>query len=156
MSDVVIRAARDTDAEGLIALIGAVYSEYPGCVLDVDNEEPDLREIAKAYREQNGRFWVALEEASLVGSVGVKPGSDATSLELKKLYVARRARRRGLGTRLLELAEAELSARGLTRMELWTDTRFEDAHRLMVNRRRSPDHGSPRREHARRATWRPS
>jgi len=35
----VTRPARDTDRDGLIALIGSAYAEYPGCVLDVEREE---------------------------------------------------------------------------------------------------------------------
>ena len=34
----VLRPARDGDAAGFIALIGACWAEYPGCVLDVDGE----------------------------------------------------------------------------------------------------------------------
>jgi putative acetyltransferase len=49
-----IRAARDSDAGGLISLIGDVYAEYPGCILDVDGEEPDLRAICSAYAAKGG------------------------------------------------------------------------------------------------------
>ena len=46
------------------------------------------------------------------------------------LYVHRRWRKRGLGARLVALVEAEASARGAREVFLWSDTRFEDAHRL--------------------------
>ena len=59
MEPVEIRAARDADADELIALIGAVFDEYPGCVLDVDGEMPELRAIASAFNAASGRFWVA-------------------------------------------------------------------------------------------------
>jgi hypothetical protein len=42
----VIRPGRDSDAAGFIALIGACWAEYPGCVLDVDGELPELRALA--------------------------------------------------------------------------------------------------------------
>lgn len=129
-----IRAARDGDSQGLISLIGTVFSEYPGCVLDVAGEEPELLAIETRYRDGQGRFWVAEQEGCIVGSVGVRPGSDANTLELKKLYVSRRARRRGLASRLMDLAELELETRSLGRMELWSDTRFEDAHRFYEGR----------------------
>ena len=38
-----IRDARDDDEPGLIALIAGVFAEYPGCVMDVDGELPELR-----------------------------------------------------------------------------------------------------------------
>ena len=124
-----LREARDGDADGLIALIGACWSEYPGCVLDVDGEVPELRAIASHYAARGGRFWVAEAEGRVVGSVGLLP-SGPDGAELCKLYVLRAARRRGLGARLAGLVEAEARRRGAAFLELWTDTRFADAHRL--------------------------
>jgi putative acetyltransferase len=49
---------------------------------------------------------------------------------LQKLYVGRSARRQGLGSRLVARVETEAIERGATAIELWTDTRFEPAHRL--------------------------
>src|SRR5262245_55527261 len=96
----VIRAARDTDAADLITLIGACFSEYPGCVLDVDGEMPELRAIATFFENAHGRFWIAEDDdGHVVGSIGVVP-SAADTVELRKLYVARHARRNGLGGRL--------------------------------------------------------
>lgn len=131
-----IREARDEDAEGLIALIGGVFAEYPGCVLDVDGESPELRAIATAFRGWGGRFWVAEDGGRVVGCVGFKTRSSGPALqvELCKLYVAREARRRGLGGALCELVEAEARARGAELVELWSDTRFLDAHRLYESR----------------------
>jgi putative acetyltransferase len=129
-----IRAARDGDSDALIALIGSVFREYPGCVLDVDGELPELRAIATAFAEWNGRFWVATHSDDVVGCVGCSPSAAPGGFELRKLYVSRHARRNGLGTHLCELVETE-AARGHARfVELWTDTRFLDAHRLYERR----------------------
>ncbi len=127
---VMIRAAADGDAGGLIALIGGCFAEYPGCVLDVDGESPELRAIATAFAARSGRFWVAEREGAVIGSVGVVPAAAAGRVELCKLYVDRGARRFGLGARLAGLVEAEAARRGADSIELWTDTRFADAHRL--------------------------
>jgi len=124
-----IRDARDADADGLIALIEACYSEYEGCVLDVDGEAPELQGIATAHAAQGGRFWVAESDGVVLGSVGIVPNGDG-AFELKKLYVTKEARRMGLGRRLLSLAEVEAMSRGARAIELWSDTRFADAHRL--------------------------
>lgn len=129
-----IRPARDGDAEQLIALIGGVFEEYPGCVLDVDGEAPELRAIASRFRAWGGRFWVAERDRVVVGSVGVSPARDPAGAELRKLYVHRSARRGGLGTRLCELVEADARARGARFVELWSDRRFLDAHRLYEGR----------------------
>ena len=52
MPDVRLRAVVDGDSAGLIRLIAAVFAEYPGCVLDVDREEPELRlEVEPAWAD---------------------------------------------------------------------------------------------------------
>ena len=105
--DVAVRTARDEDAEQLITLIGGCFAEYPGCVLDVDGEMPELLAIATFFTTRQGHFWVAEHAGQVVGSVGVLPATAPQGMELRKLYVARAARRRGLGGRLCDLAEAQ-------------------------------------------------
>ncbi len=128
-----IRDARDEDAEQLISLIEACYADYEGCVLDVEHEAPELRAIASTHAEQGGRFWVAERNGELVGCAGLAPGKDGT-MELKKLYVARDVRSNGLGARLCSLVEIEAMSRGAETIELWSDTRFKEAHRLYERR----------------------
>jgi putative acetyltransferase len=125
-----IRDGRDEDAWDLVGLVAGCWSEYPGCILDVHGEEPDLLAIATAYAARNGRFWVVEEDGRLVASVGLAPARAPDAVLLQKLYVARAARGKGLGSKLVDLVETEASARRATAVELWTDTRFEPAHRL--------------------------
>ena len=127
-ADLLIRDAADGDAAGLIALIGGCFADYPGCVLDVDGEIPELRAIATAFAARDGRFWVAEMAGRLVGCIGVAPSGGG--VELLKLYVDGAARGRGLGARLVGLVESEAQRRGAGVVELWTDTRFAHAHRL--------------------------
>ena len=127
-----IREARDSDSEQLIELIGEVFAEYPGCVLDVDGEMPQLRRPASAFAEWDGRLWVAEQGGRIEGCVGL--AVDDGGAELKHLYVARAARGRGLGNRLCQLVEDEAARRGHDAIELWSDTRFQDAHRLYERR----------------------
>jgi predicted GNAT family N-acyltransferase len=130
----VLRAGRDSDSAALITLIGDVWSEYPGCVLDVDGEEPWLRAPASAYEAYDGQLWVVTVDDAVVACVGLKPlgdgGQDGPAYELKSLYVSAKARRQGLGELLSGLVEEEAVRRGARRIELWSDTRFADAHRL--------------------------
>ena len=127
-----IRDARDEDAAGLIALLGACFAEYPGCILDVDGEIPELRRIATRFSEREGGFWVAESDGLVVGSVGFLPCDGG--VELCKLYVARSARRSGLGGRLCARVEEAARAAGAGFVELWSDTRFAGAHRLYARR----------------------
>ena len=121
-----VRDARDDDGDGVIALIEFCWSDYPGCVLDVDGEVPELRTIASHFRSIGGRFWVAERECAIVGCVGTAPAADG--FELSKLYVAHVDRRRGLGGELVRRVEDAAVAAGSPHVELWSDTRFTAAH----------------------------
>jgi putative acetyltransferase len=131
---VAIRSGRDDDAEQIVALIGACWAEYPGCVLDVDGEVPELRAIASHFAHRRGRFWVAEHGGKVAGCIGALPAAEPGGVELAKLYVAADARRRGLGGQLCALVEAEARRRAAVFIDLWSDTRFLDAHRLYEKR----------------------
>ncbi|HZF51143.1 MAG TPA: GNAT family N-acetyltransferase [Polyangiaceae bacterium] len=131
---VTLRDARDDDAAGLIELIGGVFAEYPGCILDVDGELPELRAIATAFQRWGGRFWVVEREGRVIACVGFTPSATSPDegLELRKLYVEKAARKMGLGRALCAIVES--AARSLRFVELWSDTRFENAHALYARR----------------------
>jgi putative acetyltransferase len=136
----VVRTAEDTDAAGLIALVGSCFSEYEGCVLETEHEMPHLLRVASHFAGVGGRAWVAVVDGSevdgsvvngsVVGSVACRPATDVGGLELQMLYVLGPWRRRGLGARFVGLVESEARRRGARFVELWSDTRFTDAHRL--------------------------
>ena len=97
------REVRDADSAALIELITTCFAAYPGCLLDVDGEEPWLRAPATAYARASGRMWVAALGDSggpVIACVGLKPASPAL-VELKSLYVHPAARRQGLGAELV-------------------------------------------------------
>jgi putative acetyltransferase len=124
-----LRHVHDDDADALLALVGGIYAEYPGCVLEPDGQDSDLRTLASAYAAKGGEFWVIQTDTEIVACVGWAPLADGV-VELKRLYVGQPARRKGLGGRLVALVEDAASRHGARVVELWSDTRFADAHRL--------------------------
>jgi len=121
-------ATRD-DARGVIDLIGRVYAEY-GFVYDPRVEVPDLLRFEEHYEAPRGAFFVVREEDLIVGSVGVER-VDGETAELHRLYLDAQLRGRGTGRALVQAALAWCrSERGITRLILWSDTRFDQAHRL--------------------------
>ena len=58
-AEATIRPGRDEDAEGFIALIGTAWAEYPGCVMDVDAEMPEMRALATYFEKAGGALWAA-------------------------------------------------------------------------------------------------
>jgi len=125
-----LRPARDCDAPALVALVAAVYRSYPGCILLVEAEEPELLAPGSAYAP-DGAWWMVEHGGATVASAALRPSSMRPGEgELRKLYVAGACRGQGLGAALVRLVEAQAFARGFRRLHLWTDTRFDEAHRL--------------------------
>lgn len=134
MSAVQLREGRDSDAEGFIALIGGCWSEYPGCILDVDGEVPELRALATYFAKAGGAVWTAERDGQVIGMAATRPLGHDEAWEICKVYVAKQARGTGLAHRLMAAAEDHARQAGAARLVLWTDTRFEAAHRFYEKR----------------------
>lgn len=125
----VLRHARDADADAIIALVSQVWSEYPGKTLVAAMDMPELLKPASAYAHGGGRFWVVEANGQIIGTIALMPSVEKGVVELQKLYVARGMRRNGLGTFLCHLVEREARERGARAIELWSDVKLLDAHR---------------------------
>ncbi len=121
-----LRAACDSDADGIIAVIDRAYREHPGCVLDVDAEEPGLRAPASSF----DGFWVLERDGNIVGSCGyrLEEIDGSRMLEVMKVYLDADLRGRGLGRLLVETLESSAARLEVDLLFLWSDTRFETAH----------------------------
>ena len=123
-----VRQACNGDADRLIALIGGCFAEYPGCVLDVDGEIPELRAIADYADKRDGRFWTVERGGDIVACIGAMPTARSHGVELVKLYVRADQRGQGLARSLIGRVEDFARDRQVDFIELWTDTRFATAH----------------------------
>lgn len=101
--------------------------------MDLDGENPELRGLATHFAEAGGALWAVEVAGTIVGMVAVKPmttGPDGAAWELCRLYVAAAQRGTGVAARLMRVAEAHARASGAAILDLWTDTRFDRAHRF--------------------------
>ncbi len=121
-----LRLANNSDSPGIIDLVGRCFDEYPGCILDVDGEEADLLDPEGAF----SRFWVLHRGGEVVGMIACKIHSDERGrrLELKKLYLDAGIRGAGFARQLVALVEDFAQKHDIHIVDLWTDTRFENAH----------------------------
>ena len=118
-------------APQVIELIHRVFDEY-GFMWDPKDEFWDLLadEPAFPYRSPIGRMWVMRDDHGVVvGSIAAER-VDGPTVELHRLYLDAHLRGRGLGRRLFETGVEWAREHGAWRVELWSDTRFEHAHRL--------------------------
>ena len=97
--------------------------------MDVDGENPDLRRFASHCADGGGAAWVAEQDGEIAGMIGTAP-LGAGEWETKRLYVDGALRGTGIAKRLLATAEGLAQERGAQRLVLWTDTRFDRAHRF--------------------------
>ena len=80
----------------------------------------DLADIPANYLALPGsHFWVAEEAGEVKGMVGLQRRDEAEA-ELRRMSVATDSRRRGIGWKLLETAEAFCRAQGYQRIRLTT------------------------------------
>jgi N-acetylglutamate synthase-like GNAT family acetyltransferase len=122
-----LRHATNRDAPQIIDLVSRCYAEYPGCVLDVDGEEPELLDPEGAF----SAFWVLDHAGRVMGTIGCKLGTQRA--ELKKLYLDPGVRGKGWARRMVALVEDFARKHDTPLVELWTDTRFENAHGLYAH-----------------------
>jgi len=127
LSHITIREARDDDAGGLIALIEDIFKEYENCVLDLDDLDKEFLAISTYIKALKGKFWVAEIDGVIVGSIGYAP-MQGDRVDLKRLYVAKDQRRKGLANRLTDLVYQAAEDLGAIAIECWSDTRFLEAH----------------------------
>jgi RimJ/RimL family protein N-acetyltransferase len=120
--------ATAADVPAVMLLIGRVFAEY-GLLLMPAFEVPDLLRFNAHYTPPRGAFWVVREDARVVGSVGVERLDDRTA-ELHRLYLDSTLRGRGIGRALVETVLDWAREQGVRRLVLWSDTRFEQSHRL--------------------------
>jgi len=123
-----IAPATAADVPGVAALIGRVYAEY-GFVYDPRVEVPDLFDFDAHYAPPRGAFFVVRGAQTIVGSVGVEL-LDSRTAELHRLYLDAELRGRGTGRALTDTVLAWCRSREISHLVLWSDTRFDLAHRL--------------------------
>lgn len=124
---ILLRPTIPEDVSLILSLIEGIFEEYD-CKLDAENEDVHLLDPGPYFRAHGGEFWVVEDRGAILATVAVLLHDDAG--ELKALYVHPSLRRHGWGRRLTELAIDFARNATKSRMILWSDTRFTDAHRL--------------------------
>jgi putative acetyltransferase len=128
----IIRSVQNKDAQDLFGLLSLVSAEYPGCFVDPHGDLPDMLLPESSYSKAGGAFWVVEDEQTRIcACCGVDFPKDKTA-ELHRLYVRKDKRGQGLAQALLAKAEAAAKEHGAKHMILWSDTRFETAHKFYL------------------------
>ena len=122
-----ISLARNSDSKEIIRLINAIYEEY-GDRVCLEDAEADLLDIEKNYFSKGGAFWIYRKNGNLSGTVAARPGSEKTTVWLKRMYVIKEYRRSGIASEMLETYTQWAIREGYLKIALWSDTRFFSGH----------------------------
>ena len=120
-----LRPATNDDAAAVRDLIFGVLAEY-GLKGDPAGTDADLDDIAGNYASRGGLFDVVEEDGRIVGTVGLYPLREGVC-ELRKMYLFKETRGKGLGRRLLDHALERARALGFRRVELETSSKLVEA-----------------------------
>ena len=113
----------DAGRAALRAYLDDVASRFYGRPAGADEVDAALREDpSDDLAPPSGVFWVAREHGTVIGCAGLRLLGDGIG-EVKRVFVAPAARRRGLGRRLM--GEVEQCARDQRRTVLRLDTRAD-------------------------------
>jgi GNAT superfamily N-acetyltransferase len=105
-----------------IATIRQLFQEYAGSLdiaLDYQGFPAELAALPGAYAPPRGRLLLATDGRAAAGCVALRP-FDATTAEMKRLFVRPERQGTGLGRRLATHVIAEARAIGYTRLLLDT------------------------------------
>ncbi|MBX3203854.1 MAG: GNAT family N-acetyltransferase [Labilithrix sp.] len=118
-----LRRATPADVAAAAAIIGDALAGY-GLPFDPDGRDADVKLLGS--RPDHDDF-VAEQGGRPIGIASVGPHGDAGVAWISKLFVAREARRAGVGRALLEAAHEAARARGYLRVGLRTRVVFREA-----------------------------
>jgi len=129
--EVVIRTASNRDAEEVKRLVFSVMEEF-GLSPDPGGLDADLDDIEANYLRPGGLFEVVeTTEGTIIGTAGLMIRGNGVA-ELRKMYLRRDYRGRGIGRTLLEHMLTHARKAGIKEVELETNSSLRDAIRLYI------------------------
>lgn len=124
-----IEPGDDPEVESIIRKVMTSYGlDRPGSAL----HDPEVGNMASAYRQDGSRYFVGEFDGKLVGGSGIGPlaGGEKGTCELRKMYVLPEARGKGIGKRLLENCLESAKSLGYRRCYLETLAEMTEARHL--------------------------
>ena len=121
-----LRPADNQDCEKVARLVYGILQEY-GLKPDPACTDADIKDIESSYFGRGGKFFVLeTEDGSIIGAYGLYPAEERTC-ELRKMYLHKAYRGKGLGKFLLEDALSKARQLGFERMILETASVLKEA-----------------------------
>lgn len=128
-----VSSARNSDKDRVVALIESCYQEH-GDQVTLNGDDSDLLNLEGNYHDRAGEFIIVEDQQqTIVGCHAVVPlDQPSRSCTFRRLYLHKSLRGIGLGHALLQWALEWARSQGFQRVEFWSDTRFERAHKFFL------------------------
>jgi putative acetyltransferase len=121
-----LRSADNKDCQDIARLVYGVLKEY-GLKPDPACTDADIKDIESSYFGRGGTFFVLeAEDGSIIGAYGLY-SIDERTCELRKMYLHKAYRGKGLGRFLLDDALSKARQLGFERMILETASVLKEA-----------------------------
>lgn len=118
---------RDLEDQVTSLILGIQNQEF-GVAITLE-EQPDLLDVDRYYRQGGGELWVAVEDGRVAGTIALVDNGDGVG-SLRKMFVDPAFRGSGIAARLLTVLLDHARARGLRTIYLGTTARYLAAHRF--------------------------
>lgn len=121
-----LRRADNSDCRKIAEMVFTVLAEY-NLKPDPASTDADLKDIEQSYFKRGGVFYVLEDKpGSIIGAYGLHP-VDETTCELRKMYLTKAFRGKGLGKLLLEDALTKARQMGFEKVTLETASVLAEA-----------------------------
>src|SRR5262245_14896146 len=139
ISNATIESLQPVHVEPAKRVLRTVWREFFGVeadpvvrdYFDKPSALTDLDDAPKVYFHDSGIFLVVLDDGRVIGTGAVKR-LDTETCELRRMFLLREYRGRGLGTQLAEHLLGFARAAGYRRARLATNKKLHASHRLYV------------------------
>jgi N-acetylglutamate synthase-like GNAT family acetyltransferase len=115
---------------GIIGMILKIQREEYYLPITAE-DQPDLADIEEFYRQNDGNFWMAVDDGNVVGTVAMKNIGNGNAV-LRKMFVGDdyRGKTKGIAQNLLEQLFQWARLKNFQQIYLGTTPQFLAAHRF--------------------------
>jgi putative acetyltransferase len=131
-AEFLIRPVTESDNDTLAGLLRDVMAEFGATGAGTSMHDPEMTDLATAYRTERSAYFVVERDGGLIGGGGFGPlaGAAPGVCELRKMYLRPAARGRGVGRALLARCIDVAGQLGYKQMYLETRQTMQQARRL--------------------------
>ena len=130
----VVRPWKPEDRDKAVAIVETCLAEYG---VSVERDYAGFRDVVDVeehyWKNKTGELWVCeeLETGVIVGTGGYcEIERESNVVEIKKMYLSRHARGKGLGRAVLETLERRIKEKGYCEIHIQTATFLKEACKL--------------------------